>query len=107
MIDLRPAPGPRLALQISPRGEGSEVHEDLSVRVVESPVGEAAADVVLQPIDDVLRMAGQPTFHEEVGRGLFRALLPSTLGELYRAAFAQATTAGERLTVELRFDREL
>jgi hypothetical protein len=101
MIDLRPAQGPRLALQLSPRDEG------LSVRVVESPVGEAAADIVLQHIDEVLRMVSQPTFHEDVGRGLFRSLLPGALGELYRAAFTQATVAGERLTVELRFDREL
>ncbi len=88
MIDLRPAPGPRLALQLTPRDEG------LSVRVVESPVGEAAADIVLQHIDEVLRMVSQPTFHEDVGRGLFRSLLPGPLGELYRAAFAQATLAG-------------
>ncbi|RPI94531.1 MAG: CHAT domain-containing protein, partial [Chloroflexi bacterium] len=101
MIDLRPAQGPRLALQISPRDEG------LSVRVVESPVGEAAADIVLQPIDEVMRMVSQPTFHEDVGRGLFRSLLPGPLGELYRAAFAQANLAGARLTVELRFDQEL
>jgi hypothetical protein len=101
MIDLRPAAGPRLALQLSARDEG------LSVRVVESPVGEAAADIVLQPIDDVLRMVSQPTFHEDVGRGLFRSLFPGPLRELYRAAFTQATLAGERLTVELRFDREL
>ncbi len=101
MIDLRPAAGPRLALQLSPRDEG------LSVRVVESPVGEAAADVVLQHIDEVLRMVSQPTFHEDVGRGLFRSLFPGPLHELYRAAFTQATVAGERLTVELRFDRDL
>jgi hypothetical protein len=101
MIDLRPAAGPRLALQLSARDEG------LSVHVVESPVGEAAADIVLQPIDDVLRMVSQPTFHEDVGRGLFRSLFPGPLRELYRAAFSQATLAGERLTVELRFDRDL
>lgn len=101
MIDLRPAAGPRLALQLSARDEG------LSVRVVESPVGEAAADIVLQHIDEVLRMVSQPTFHEDVGRGLFRSLLPGPLHELYRAAFTQATVAGERLTVELRFDRDL
>ena len=102
MVDLRLGQGPRLALQLSGRDEG------LAVSIVESPVGEAEAErIVLQRIDDVLRMVSQPTFHEDVGRGLFRALLPGPLGEIYRAALAQATLAGQPLTLELRFDRNL
>lgn len=102
MVELRPGQGPRLALQLSGRDEG------LAVSVVESPVGEAeAANIVLQRIEDVLRMVSQPAFHEDVGRGLFRALFPGPLGELYRAALTHATLAGQSLTVELRFDRDL
>jgi uncharacterized protein YggU (UPF0235/DUF167 family) len=103
MLDLRPAQGPRIVLQLSePHDEG------LEVRVIESPVGEhAAARIVLQRIEDVLRMVSQPTFHEDVGRGLFRSLFPTSLGELYRAAFTHATLAGQTLTVELRFDPDL
>lgn len=102
MVDLRLGQGPRLALQLSGRDEG------LAVSIVESSVGEAEAErIVLQRIDDVLRMVSQPTFHEDVGRGLFRALLPGPLGEIYRAALAQATLAGQPLTLELRFDRNL
>ena len=103
MLDLRPAQGPRIILQLSdPHDEG------LEVRVIESPVGEhPAARIVLQRIEDVLRMVSQPTFHEDVGRGLFRSLFPTSLGELYRAAFTHATVAGQTLTVELRLDPDL
>jgi hypothetical protein len=101
MIDLRPAQGPRLVLQLSSRDEG------LIVRVVESAVGGAAARVVLQSLEDALRMVSQPTFHEDVGQGLFRALFPGALADLYRAALAQARAADETLTLELRFDRDL
>ncbi|NDJ78928.1 MAG: CHAT domain-containing protein, partial [Chloroflexi bacterium] len=102
MMDLRPANGPRMVLQLSPRDEG------LAVRVVSSPVGEAAAtDIVLQHIDEVSRMASQPAFHENVGQGLFRSLFPGPLAELYRAAFTQATVAGQTLGIELRFDPDL
>ncbi|MBN1201765.1 MAG: CHAT domain-containing protein [Anaerolineae bacterium] len=102
MVDLRPARGPRMALQLSSRDDG------LEVRVVESPAGEdVASRIALQPFDEVQRMADQPTFHEQVGRGLFRALFPGKLGELYRAAHTQALTQGEPLALELRFDRDL
>ncbi|MBN1681167.1 MAG: CHAT domain-containing protein [Anaerolineae bacterium] len=102
MLDLRPAQGPRIVLQLSS-------HNDrLTVRVIESPVGEeVASDIVLQHIDEVLRMASQSQFHEDVGRGLFRSLFPGGLGELYRAAYAQAASSGQPLHVELRFDRDL
>jgi hypothetical protein len=102
MLTLRPAQTLRLTLQLSDREEG------LAVRVVETPVGEpAGADVVLQRIEDLLRMVSQPGAHEDVGRGLFRALLPGDLGELYRAAYTQATVSGQPLTLELRFDPDL
>ncbi len=102
MVDLRPAAGPRMVLQLNPRDEG------LAVRVSDSPVGEgAASDIVLQHIEEVMRMVSRPAFHEDVGRGLFRSLFPGQLGDLYRAAYTQATLNGERLTVELRFDSEL
>jgi hypothetical protein len=51
-------------------------------------------------------MASQPAFHEDIGRGLFRSLLPGRLGELYRAAFAQSAVVGQTLTLELCFDAE-
>ena len=102
MVELQSGQGPRLALQLSGRDDG------LAVSVVESSVGEAeAAHIVLQRIDDVLRMVSQPTFHEDVGRGLFRALFPEPLREIYHAAFTQATLAGQPLMLELRFDRDL
>jgi len=101
MFDLRPASGARICLQLHGLDEG------LEVRVVDSPVGEDAAAIVLQRIDDLLRMVSQPTFHEDVGQGLFRALFPGRLTDLYRAAFAQAASSGQSLTIELRFDREL
>ncbi len=101
-MELRPAHGPRLVLQLLPRDEG------LAVEIADSPLGAgAAADIMLQRIDDVLRLVSQPTFHEDVGRGLFRALFPGELAALYRAAFTQAAVEGERLTIELRFDPAL
>lgn len=91
---------PRIVLQLSDQEEG------LSVTVVQAPYGVGqAASVVLQRLEDVLRMASQPTFHQDVGRGLFRALFPGSLEGVYRAALAEATVKGVPLELELRFDR--
>ena len=100
MLALRPEHELRLVLQFVERDEG------LAVYVIETPVGEnAAAEIVLPRIEDVLRMTGQPDIHEDVGRGLFRALFPEALGAVYRAAFTQSTVSNQPLTLELRFDR--
>jgi len=100
MLDLRPAQGPRLALQLTSR------ENRLDVRVVESPVGEAtASEIALPSLDEVQRSMSQPAAYEQVGRGLFQALFSGGLGELYRAA--TATTTGQILSLELRFDRDL
>ena len=96
-----PVTMPRIVLQLSDQEHG------LSVKVDEAPYGAGqVASVVLQRIEDVLRMASQPTFHQDVGRGLFRALFPGPLEEVYRAALAEATVQGVPLTLELRFERE-
>ncbi len=91
---------PRVVLQLSDQEQG------LSVTVHDAPYGAGqVAHVVLQRLEDVLRMASQPTFHQDVGRGLFRALFPGPLEEVYRAALAEATVQGVPLELELRFDR--
>jgi hypothetical protein len=91
---------PRVVLQLSDEEQG------LSVTVHDAPYGAGqTASVVLQRLEDVLRMASQPTFHQDVGRGLFRALFPGPLEEVYRAALAEATVQGVPLELELRFDR--
>ncbi len=101
MVDNR-AHALRIVLQLSERDEG------VTVRVLEAPFGQGlSAGVVLQRIDDVLRMVSQPTFHEDVGRGLFRALFPGELQDVYRAALAETTVKGIPLPVELRFDHDV
>ncbi len=91
---------PRVVLQLNDQEQG------LSVTVHDAPYGAGqTAHVVLQRLEDVLRMASQPTFHQDVGRGLFRALFPGPLEEVYRAALAEATVQGVPLELELRFDR--
>ncbi len=97
MLDLRPAAGPRLVLQLSARDQNR-----MEVRVTNSPVGEAAAEIALPALDDVLSLVNQPAFFEEAGKQLFATLFPGSVGELYRAASAQGP-----LTVEMRFDRDL
>jgi hypothetical protein len=75
MLDLRPAQGPRLALQLTARDNR------LDVNVVESPVGEAAVSEILLPtLDEVQRLMSQPRAYEEVGRGLFLSLFSGKLG---------------------------
>lgn len=102
MVDLRPAPGPRMALQLSADDDG------FLVRVVDAPHGEGTtAPVVLQRLEDVLRIAGQPTFHEDVGRGLYRSLLPDAIDELFRGLYDEAAASEQVLTLELHFDRNL
>lgn len=92
---------PRMILQVSDRDGG------LLVRVIDAPGGQTAeAAIVLQRGEDVQRAVRQPTFHEDVGRGLFRSLLPGELGELFRRAYMDATLAGDGLALELRFDRD-
>jgi len=102
MTQTGPANTPRIVLQLSDRAEG------LAVTVLDAPFGAGmAAEIVLQRIEDVLRMASQPTFREDVGRGLFRALFPGKLEDVYRAALAETTVRGLTLEMELRFDRDL
>ncbi|MEW6579930.1 MAG: CHAT domain-containing protein [Chloroflexota bacterium] len=102
MSQTSPANTPRIVLQLSDRAEG------LAVTVLDAPFGAGmAAEIVLQRIEDVLRMASQPTFREDVGRGLFRALFPGKLEDVYRAALAETTVRGLTLDLELRFDRDL
>jgi len=102
MTQTGPANTPRIVLQLSDRAEG------LAVTVLDAPFGAGmAAEIVLQRIEDVLRMASQPTFREDVGRGLFRALFPGKLEDVYRAALAETTVHGLTLEIELRFDRDL
>ncbi len=102
MSQTSPANTPRIVLHLSDRVEG------LGVTVIDAPfeVG-ATAEIVLQRIEDVLRMASQPAFREDVGRGLFRALFPGRLEDIYRAALAETTVRGLTLDLELRFDRDL
>jgi len=102
MSQTSPANAPRIVLQLSDRVGG------LAVTVMDAPfeVG-TTAEIVLQRIEDVLRMASQPAFREDVGRGLFRALFPGRLEDLYRAALAETTVRGATLDLELRFDRDL
>lgn len=101
MFELQPSPTPRFAIYLLPRDEG------VVVRVV-SPAGDTAEKHTrLQRVEDVLRIASQPGFHEDVGAGLFRALLPGALGELYRAAYTQASLAGTPLTLDLHIDPAL
>ena len=102
MSQTSPANAPRIVLHLSDRVEG------LGVTVIDAPfeVG-ATAEIVLQRIEDVLRMASQPAFREDVGRGLFRALFPGRLEDIYRAALAETTVRGLTLDLELRFDRDL
>lgn len=91
---------PRIVLQLSDQEHG------LAVRVEEAPYGTGqVASVVLQRLEDVSRMVSQPTFHQDVGRGLFRALFPGPLEDVYRAALAEATIQGVPLTLELCFER--
>ncbi len=102
MTQTGPANTPRIVLQLSDRAEG------LAVTVLDAPFGAGmAAEIMLQRIEDVLRMASQPTFREDVGRGLFRALFPGKLEDVYRAALAETTVRGLTLDLELRFDRDL
>lgn len=102
MTQTGPANAPRILLQLSDRADG------LAVTVLDAPFGAGlAAEIVLQRIEDVLRMASQPTFREDVGRGLFRALFPGKLEDVYRAALAETTVRGLTLEMELRFDRDL
>ena len=69
MTQMGTANTPRILLQLSDRAEG------LAVTVLDTPFGAGMpAEIVLQRIEDVLRMASQPTFREDVGRGLFRVL---------------------------------
>ena len=102
MTQMGTANTPRILLQLSDRAEG------LAVTVLDAPFGAGmTAEIVLQRIEDVLRMASQPTFREDVGRGLFRALFPGKLEDVYRAALAETTVRGLTLEMELRFDRDL
>jgi hypothetical protein len=102
MSQTSPANAPRIVLQLSDRAGG------LAVTVMEAPFEAGmTAEIVLQRIEDVLRMASQPAFREDVGRGLFRALFPGRLEDLYRAALAETTVRGATLDLELRFDRDL
>lgn len=95
-----PANTPRIVLQLSDHDQG------LLVTVADAPDGAGlTANVVLQRLEDVLRLASQPTFHQDVGRGLFRALFPGPLEEVYRVALAEATVQGTALELELRFER--
>lgn len=98
MIGQSPA---RLVLHITDRDGG------LMVRAAGSPAGGTVESaIVLQRAEDVLRTASQPTFHEDVGRGLFRSLFAGPLRDLYRAAITGAAVAGEPLTLELCFARD-
>jgi hypothetical protein len=102
MLDLLPASGARLSLHLIAREGGLTVH------VAESTADEAAAaEIALPPVEDVLGRLAQPTFHEEVGRGLFRALLPGELGDRVRAACANAAAVGETLTLDLLAEGDL
>ncbi len=101
MFDLFPSRSPRLTVHLLPHAEG------LTVRATDPAGHSAEAHTVLQRAEDVLRMASQPGFHEDVGRGLFRTLLPGELDELYRAAYTQATVSGARLALDLHFDGSL
>lgn len=101
MFELQPSLTPRFVIHLLPRAEG------VTVRVV-SPAGDTAEKHTrFQRVEDVLRSASQPGFHEDVGAGLFRALLPGALGELYRAAYTQASLAGTVLTLDLHFNSAL
>jgi len=96
MIDLHPTAGPRLALELRAEPGG------LAVRVVgESSGGER---LTIQPPDEIRLLMAQPTFHEAIGRDLFRALNVGSVGEQVRAALADARQAGQPLALELHFD---
>ncbi|MCD4686311.1 MAG: CHAT domain-containing protein [Anaerolineae bacterium] len=101
MITYSPADGVRIALHLLPADEGVTVW----LLAGDDPTAiTAEAHTVLQHIEEVQRMASQSAFHDDVGRGLFRSLLPGVLGDQFRAVYTQATVSGARLTLELHID---
>lgn len=104
MFEFEPVDGPRLTLHLS-------VADDVyQVRITAVPAGVTLVEGAsgahrLVGLDDVLSLAAQPVFHEQVGQMLFGALFPHTLVEVYHSARRLAAEIGQRLTLELHFAR--
>lgn len=104
MFPYTPAHGSRLVLHIS------VLEHEYSVRVLSSPGETSLSDqpdaaYPLVVLHDVLSLAEQPVFHEQVGQMLFESLFTRGIGAAYRAARQAAAGRGERLTLELHFER--